>query len=312
MKKGQTKKRILTSLISAIALVLILYAVCAVAFKTASPMEILRLTFEENATPSAGGGGFSLEDVPDYRDSPYAVINGNTPFFTEDEMTDTSFERYGALDSLGRCTEAFACVGKDLMPTEKRGDIGSVKPTGWHSVRYENVDGKSLYNRCHLIGYQLSGENANERNLITGTRYLNVTGMLPFENMVADYVSETGNHVMYRVTPIFKESELLARGVLMEARSVEDDDVMFCVFCYNVQPGITLDHATGNSCLEGEALPSGTEGESSYVLNTKTEKFHRPTCSSVEKIDKTNKAVSEKTRDELIAAGYSPCGSCKP
>lgn len=312
MKKGQTKKRILTSLISALALVLILYAVCAVAFKTASPGEILKLAFKEDGPPSAGGGEFSLEDVPDYKDSPYAVINGNTPFFTDDEMTDTSFERYGALDDLGRCTEAFACVGKDLMPTEKRGDIGSVRPTGWHSVRYENVDGKSLYNRCHLIGYQLSGENANERNLITGTRYLNVTGMLPFENMVADYVNETGNHVMYRVTPIFKESELLARGVLMEARSVEDDDIMFCVFCYNVQPGITLDHATGNSCLEGESLPSDAESENSYVLNTKTEKFHRPTCSSVEKIDKTNKAVSEKTRDELIAAGYSPCGSCKP
>lgn len=190
-----------------------------------------------------------LNSVPEYTDSPYVIINNNEPAFTDSDMITTSFEEYADLDELGRCTVAYANVGKDLMPTEKRGSISSVKPTGWQSVKYDNVDGKNLYNRCHLIGYQLTAENANKKNLITGTRYLNVTGMLPFENMVADYIKETNNHVLYRVTPIFKDDELVARGVLMEAKSVEDngDGVTFCVYCYNVQPGIVIDYATGDS-----------------------------------------------------------------
>ena len=169
----------------------------------------------------------------------------------QNEITKESFESYGELDELSRCTECIASIGKDLMPTEERGKIGSIKPTGWNYAKYDFVDGKYLYNRCHLIGFQLTGENANEKNLITGTRYLNVKGMLPFENMVADYVRETDNHVMYRVTPVFEEDNLLASGVLMEAYSVEDDGngIEFCVYCYNVQPGVTIDYKTGSSEL---------------------------------------------------------------
>ena len=177
---------------------------------------------------------------------------GGDPDFSENEITSVSYEYYSELDALGRCGVCIASVGQDIMPTEKRGSIGQVKPTGWHTVKYDFVDGKYLYNRCHLIGFQLTGENANKRNLITGTRYLNVEGMLPFENMVADYVKETGNHVMYRVTPIFVGDELLARGVHIEAESVEDggDGIMFNVFCYNVQPGVVLDYATGEGTAD--------------------------------------------------------------
>lgn len=191
----------------------------------------------------------SIASLPEYTGSPYIIVNDNTPFFTDDDMTTTSFENYGELDSLGRCTAAYANVGQDLMPTEKRGSISSVKPTGWQTVKYDNVDGKYLYNRCHLIGYQLTAENANKKNLITGTRYLNVDGMLPFENMVADYIKETNNHVLYRVTPIFTDDNLVANGVLMEAKSVEDDGdgILFNVYCYNAQPGIVIDYATGDS-----------------------------------------------------------------
>ena len=191
-----------------------------------------------------------LSSIPAFDEStPYVVINDNQPFFTEEEITDQSFESYGELDGLGRCTVAFACVGKDLMPTEERGSIGSVKPSGWQTVKYEFVSGKYLYNRCHLIGYQLTAENANKSNLITGTRYLNIDGMLPFEDMVADYVKETGNHVMYRVTPIFDGDNLLASGVLMEAWSVEDngEGICFNIYAYNAQPGVEIDYATGDS-----------------------------------------------------------------
>lgn len=193
----------------------------------------------------------SLEDIPEYSDEPYVVINGNEPNFSEDDFSTTSFEKYSDLDELGRCQVAYANIGKDLMPTQERGSISEVKPSGWENKKYDIVDGKYLYNRCHLIGFQLTGENANKKNLITGTRYLNVTGMLPFENQVADYVKETGNHVLYRVTPIFDGTNLVASGVLMEAESVEDkgEEICFCVYVYNVQPGIIIDYATGESKL---------------------------------------------------------------
>lgn len=193
----------------------------------------------------------NLEDIPPFTDTPYVQINGNVPYFTEEDMTIKSYETYAQLDSLGRCGEVMACIGQDLMPTEERGSIGQVKPSGWQTVKYDFVDGKYLYNRCHLIGYQLTGENANRQNLITGTRYLNTEGMLPFENMVADYVKETGNHVLYRVTPIFEGDELVARGVLMEAKSVEDngEGILFCVYVYNNQPGVEIDYRTGKSKL---------------------------------------------------------------
>lgn len=201
----------------------------------------------------------TLDTLPDYGGSPYVELYNGQPSFTEEEKDGTaSWERYAELDLLGRCGPAMACIGRDLMPTEELGSIGMVKPSGWHTVRYDDVvDGKYLYNRCHLIGYQLTGENANEQNLITGTRYLNVVGMLPFEDLTADYVKETGNHVLYRVMPVFKGLELVARGVQIEAYSVEDDGagVCFNVYCYNVQPGVEIDYATGESRLaEEEAL----------------------------------------------------------
>ena len=257
-------------------------------------------------------------EIPQYADEPYTEINGNIPFFTDDEITDQSFETYSPLDALGRCGTAFACVGQDLMPTEERGSIGQVKPSGWHLVKYDCVDGKYLYNRCHLIGYQLTAENANERNLITGTRYLNIEGMLPFENQVADYVQQTGNHVLYRVTPVFEGDNLLASGVLMEGYSVEDSGagICFCVYAYNVQPGVQIDYATGESALIGEIETEPSEQTSAkepdYVLNNNTRKFHRPSCSSVEDIKPSNREDYTGSRDTLIERGYEPCKRCRP
>ena len=209
-------------------------------------------THTSNTSGNSNSVIFTLDLVPEYFGDPYVVINNNVPYFTKDDFIETSYEYYSELDDLGRCGEAIANIGQDLMPTEKRGSIGSVKPTGWHTIKYDIVDGKYLYNRCHLIGYQLTGENANTKNLITGTRYLNIEGMLPFENMVADYIKETNNHVLYRVTPIFEENNLVASGVLIEAQSVEDNGkgIMFNVYCYNVQPGIIIDYSDGSSSLE--------------------------------------------------------------
>lgn len=269
---------------------------------------------------------YGLSDLPAYAGEPYVTVNNNQPFFTEEDYTTNSFETYSPLDDLGRCGVAYACVGRDLMPTEDRESISSVTPTGWINVQY---DGQYLYNRCHLIGFQLTGENANEENLITGTRYMNVDGMLPFENMVADYVKETDNHVLYRVTPLFEGNNLVASGVLMEAYSVEDDGegVTFCVYTYNVQPGITIDYATGASAQDGEELPqvsspaqtSANSGENSnqdqvgdYVLNTSSKKFHLPDCSGVESMNEANRQDYTGSRQDLIDQGYAPCGICKP
>lgn len=237
MAKQQTKTIHLT-VKQALLVVVLLIVVSAVRWYLTPPAET-----------------YSMENIPPYDGMPYVVLNDNQPSFTEEDMTDVSYEFYSDLDELGRCGVTEACIGRDLMPTEKRGDISSVKPTGWVQNQYDFVDGKSLWNRCHLIGFQLAGENANECNLITGTRYLNVEGMLPFENLVADYVKETDNHVLYRVTPAFQGTELVARGVQMEAYSVEDsgDGVCFNVFCYNVQPGVEIDYATGDNCLAEEA-----------------------------------------------------------
>ena len=194
----------------------------------------------------------SIEDVPEYSGQPYVIINDNEPYFDKDDLTTQAFEKYSSLDSLGRCGVAYANIGEETMPTEKRGNIGMIKPSGWQIKKYDFIDGKYLYNRCHLIGYQLSGENANEKNLITGTRYMNTEGMLPFENEVADYVKDTGNHVLYRVTPVFEGNHLVADGVLMEAMSVEDRglDIEFNVFVYNVQPHVKIDYQTGKSSLD--------------------------------------------------------------
>lgn len=289
--------------------------------------------------PATDNSSVSLSDIPAFSNKPYVEINDNKPEFLSSDLTTSSYEYYSDLDSLGRCGVAVACIGQDIMPTEKRGEIGQVKPTGWHTVKYDCVDGKYLYNRCHLIGYQLSGENANEKNLITGTRYLNVDGMLPFENMVADYVKETNNHVLYRVTPIFKGDNLLANGVQMEAFSVEDDGdgICFNVFCYNAQPKVTIDYKTGDSSYKGGGSSQSSKSSSSqsnksnsssvqssqqqnqnngqsgeYVLNTNTKKFHYPSCSSAKRIKDSNKQSYSGSRDDLIAQGYDPCKKCNP
>lgn len=271
----------------------------------------------EGISPSTSSTSYSLDDLPAYSGEPYVTVNDNEPFFTQEDMTTNSYETYSDLDTLDRCGVAWANVGVDLMPTEERGSIGQVKPSGWQTVKYDIVDGKYLYNRCHLIGFQLTGENANEKNLITGTRYLNVDGMLPFENQVADYVKETENHVLYRVTPIFQGDELVARGVLMEGLSVEDEGegISFCVYAYNVQPGIVIDYATGDSWLEEDAKPQETtnDGEgTAYVINTNSGKFHLPTCSSVEDMSPSNRQDYVGDRQELLNQGYTPCGVCKP
>lgn len=263
------------------------------------------------AYPDAGST--SLEDIPAYSGEAYVVLNDNQPMFTDEDATTTSFETYSELDELGRCGVAYSCIGTDLMPTEERGSISHVKPTGWHSVQYDCVDGKSLYNRCHLIGFQLTGENANQSNLITGTRYLNVVGMLPFENMVADYVKETENHVLYRVTPVFDGDNLVANGVRMEAWSVEDagDGICYHVYCYNVQPGVEIDYATGDSWLAKTSAESGSE-VITVVLNTNTKSYHQKDCSSVSKMKESNRQDYTGTRETLTAQGYQACGRCKP
>ena len=306
--------------------------------------ESQQVTIATDVPTGEGTSAFSLREIPAYSGTPYTEVNGNQPYFTEEELTTQSFETYSELDSLGRCGVAYANVGQDLMPTEPRGEIGAVKPSGWHLVKYDNVDGKYLYNRCHLIAYMLAAENANPQNLITGTRYLNVQGMLPFETKVCDYVKNTGNHVLYRVTPIFDGDNLLADGVLMEAYSVEDagEGICFCVFAYNAQPGIGIDYATGDNWAEGggtyqsTAAPAAVETpapqpetdtavqitpessvsqesrETTYVLNTNTKKFHYPTCSSVDDMKEKNKQIYTGSRDEVINMGYVPCKRCNP
>lgn len=253
----------------------------------------------------------TLDAVPAYSGEAYVVINDNEPAFTKEDYTTVSFETYSDLDSLGRCGVAYANIGTDLMPTEERDSISQVKPSGWQSVKYDNVDGKYLYNRCHLIGFQLTGENANAKNLITGTRYLNIQGMLPFENMVTDYIKETHNHVLYRVTPVFDGDNLVADGVFMEAFSVEDEGegICFFVFCYNVQPGITIDYADGSSSL---AVSSDVTEEETYIINTNNKKFHKPTCSSVSQTSEKNKQTYTGSRSDLVAQGYEPCQRCNP
>lgn len=260
---------------------------------------------------------FDLNEIPAFAGDAYVVLNDNQPDFPNEDKNENSFESYSELDALGRCGPAYANIGQDLMPTGKRGSISNVKPSGWVNRDYGDlVDGSYLYNRCHLIGYQLTGENDNEKNLITGTRYMNVEGMLPFENMVADYVKETGNHVLYRVTPVFDGDNLVASGVQMEALSVEDEGegVCFNVYAYNNQPGVTIDYATGESWEEGQqpAASGDTAASDTYILNTSSKKFHKPDCGSVNTIKDANKETYQGSREELINQGYQACGQCKP
>ncbi len=287
------------------------------------------LPVQGNADPSADGHYYIYASVPDFG-----------------ELTDVteSFEYYSPLDSLGRCGAAIACLGRDLMPTEERGSIAEVKPTGWQSARYDFVDGGSLYNRSHLIAFSLAGENANERNLITGTRQLNLT-MADFEVQVANYIRSTGNHVLYRVTPVFEGTELVARGVQLEALSVEDGGRGICVnaFIPNAQEGVGIDYANGNNWFvatsatqdatgnaasseatstssdvltsnsaDSNAAATPNAAETAYVLNTSSKRFHQPWCDGVKTMSAKNKQETDLSRDELIAQGYKPCGSCNP
>ena len=266
---------------------------------------------------------------PDYTGEPYAVMNGGMPYFDTEEVTPVPYERYYPLDGLGRCTQADAVVGPETAASGQRGEIWMIKPAGWHSDRYASVDGEALYNRCHLIAHYLSDEDANERNLVTGTRYMNTLGMNASENMVGDYVKETGNHVRYRVTPVYQGDELLCRGLLVEAYSIEDkgEEICFCIYTYNVQPGFVIDYATGDNFSEsgeeklgaaGETRPSyekyltEEDVEETYVLNTKSKKFHLPECEGAQSISEQNRETYTGSRNALVEQGYKPCGSCNP
>lgn len=291
---------------------------------------------------------FDLSAVPEYAGNPSVVVNGGIPAFKESDRQRGSFEEYSPLDKQGRCGVAFALVGEETMPTEPRGAIGNIRPSGWHLDKYSWVDQKYLYNRCHLIGWQLAGENDNELNLITGTRSMNTQGMLPYENEIASYVARTGNHVLYRVTPVFEGKNLVASGVLMEAESLEDRGagVLFCVWCYNVEPGVRIDYATGESEADGtivdapeveddaadnpssayarpgspaaqaandipESLRADKES-ATYVFNANSRKFHEPDCPSVGDMSDRNKLYFGGTREQAIELGYDPCGYCQP
>lgn len=248
--------------------------------------------------------------IPEYTGQPYVELNGNIPEFSQELKDAGSYEYYSPLDQLGRCGAAVANLGQDLMPTEERTSISHIYPSGWNQAEYDFVDGKMLYNRCHLIGFQLAGENANKENLITGTRYFNVEGMLPFENMVAEYIHQTGDRVLFRVTPKYAGEELVARGVEMEAQSVSDDgaSLSFHVFVFNVQPGVTINYLTGESVEEGQSLPSQTEN--TYIVNRSSSKYHLPTCGGVANMKQENRWEFTGTLTELEEAGYTPCGTC--
>ena len=288
-------------------------------------------TYAETESKSS----IDIKSIPEYSGTPYVVINGGKPSFSEKDKERV--EEYSELDKYGRCGTAFANVSKELMPTKPRESIRDVRPSGWHTVKYEKIiEDRYLYNRCHLIAYKLAGENANEKNLITGTRYFNVEGMLPFEDEVAGYVKATGNHVLYRVRPIFKGSALVARGVQMEAESVEDNGkgVSFNVYCYNVQPGIRINYKDGSSRPESRVVvnknklskknktdkpkkskkaetDNGVKAGIHYIANTNTKKFHISTCRCV-KLMKAKNMYRSDNREELIDSGYIPCKVCRP
>ena len=299
----------------------------------ASPADGEETAQYNNSSDAAGGLKYDASDflstIEPWSGQPYCEINGNVPDI--EEIWATTQESLDPLDSLGRCGTANSCIGTEGMPTEPRGNISEIHPTGWHSDKYDGVEGGNLFNRCHLIAHKLSGDDAVARNLITGTSYRNRQGMLPFEDQIYEYVTSTGNHVMYRVAPCFAGDELVARGVHMQAISVEDQGkgLAFNVFCYNVQPGIEIDYATGDNRLAGDTskVPEAQEDnkvsaedtnsneeaqKNTYVLNTNTKKFHVKSCNSVNQMKDKNKQEIEATRDEVIAKGYEPCGNCHP
>jgi len=319
----------------------------------ASDQEETRKTVDGDALRNLlqRASGFTPEELTNgtaYAGEPSVQVNGGEPLFCAEWEDSTGFGSafsdageiqagyvLSELDRLGRCGPAAAVLGPELMPKEERGQIGDIRPSGWHTVKYDFLEDLYLYNRCHLLGYQLTGLNAEERNLITGTRYLNVQGMEPYESQVADYVNRTGHHILYRVTPVYLGENLVADGVLMEALSLEDGGkgLKFAVYCFNVQPGVVIEYATGESwpanvntadqneqnvsvdAMETEddpADPNEPESEKTYILNTNTHKFHRPTCGSVSDMKEKNKREYTGTRDEVISMGYVPCKRCDP
>lgn len=291
--------------LAAVLLTLLLCAGAALAMTGCSAEDALDALNQAEKLFSIEGETVTVEELPEYDGHPYIAVNDNMPDFDEDDLTEDSFEMYSDLDSLGRCGVCYANVGQDLMPTEKRGSIGSVKPTGWVTSKYDFVDGKYLYNRCHLLGYQLTAENANERNLITGTRYMNTEGMLPFENLVADYVRESGGHVLYRVTPVFYGDELVARGVQMEGFSVEDKGASVCfnVFVYNVQPGVTIDYADGsNQASASKDVSQSAEGE--IRGNSRSKVYHCPGQRAYDDMADSKNLVVFSSEEEAQEAGY--------
>lgn len=343
-REGRSKKRI--RIIAAILLVLAFLVCLYIGNRKAADGDVPQAT-ESTGTVSPETAGSTdtadaedlLAGIPGWSGYAFCYVNGNVPDFEPDEIWTSTQEYLEPLDSLGRCGTANSCIGQDGMPTEPRGDISSIEPTGWHHDTYEFVEGEALFNRCHLIGHQLSGDDAVPRNLITGTSYLNRSGMLPFENAIASYVKDTGNHVMYRVTPVFIGDELVARGVHMEAVSVEDggEGLAFNAFCYNAQPGVDIDYRTGDNklsedtamlgkYLNGElivmpntrgGIPASEEStadpiRTTYILNTNTGKFHYPDCESVKDMSDWNRQEIEAARSELIERGFTPCGNCKP
>lgn len=278
------------------------------------------VTVEETVSESSNLSGERdscdwLSSIPEYRGTPYIEVNSDIPFFSNEDKKTDAFETYSELDDLGRCGVAYANICEEIMPVEDREEsLSSVTPTGWCQNQY---DGEWLLNRCHLIGYQLAGENANEKNLISGTRYFNVTGMLPFENTVADYIDDNPwNHVLYRVTPIYREEcDLMASGVLMEAWSVEDNGYgcQFCVYVYNVQPGVDIDYSTGENWAAADTSEAGDLDEGiTYIINTNSRKSHSEKCTSAKRISENNRSEYTGSREDLISQGYDPAGCCNP
>lgn len=296
---------------------LILVAVLSLSSCDALPDFLGSIFTPENNAPAYVN---NLDDIPEFSGDSYVIVNNNVPFFEEGEIVNEAYEFYSELDTLGRCGYAMACLSQELMPKEgeERGDINSVTPSGWNQAKYDIVESGWLYNRSHLIGWQLTAENANRKNLITGTRFMNSPGMLYYENEVADYIKETNYHVMYRVTPIYKGTNLVASGVLMEAWSVEDngDGVCFNVYVYNNQPGIRINYADGSSKLDdgvpfpdssGDVIIPDGDGDVTYRINTATGKFHKTTCTNA---NSSNCVDSYLTYEELVAEEYTPCGTC--
>ncbi len=312
-RRSRARRRARAILTGSGALALLLLLALAVRIyqeRQAAAMPVVDLP---TAPPIPVEEGVGLESLPEFTRDPYVALGDNVPEFPEEDLSSDCFERYSSLDALGRCGVCYACVGPETMPDAPREDISSVRPSGWNQARYDFIDAQALYNRCHLIGFQLTGENARAENLITGTRYMNVAGMLPFENEVAEYVEDTGGRVLYRVTPVYEGDNLVADGVRMEALSLSDGGagVCFDVYVYNCQPGVVINYADGSSALD-TALPPSGGGSTLYILNVASRTFHKPDCPGALSMLGENREDYTGRREVLLSWGYGPCGQCRP